>query len=219
MGCEINRWGLKSSVEESFMSRNKDVSNISRRRFLAVAGSVAATSSLAVGKDSSLTQPVPAPPPPVHYLVTIHVKNDKICYTAKNMDTHLDVPMPNNDLTVYKGDEVKWEADTPGPNARHRGHVYFKTSPFAGHDFRWSENRSDGGKTLTAGTYYYCVAIFDKVKQEAYADDPKIIVGGAANATEEVEKAETELSEVREKIESIESMLKEAIEKLKQQCG
>ncbi len=197
------------------MSRNRDVSNLSRRRFIAVAGSVAATSSFAVGRDSSLTQPVPAPPPPVHYLVTIHVVNDKISYTAQNRDTGGGVPMPHNDLTVNKGDEVKWEADTLGPNPKHRGHVHFKSSPFAGQDFRWSENGSDGGNTLSVGKYYYCVAIFDKVKQEVYADDPKIIVGGTA--AEEVEKARTELSEVKEEIESIESMLKEAIQKLKQQ--
>jgi len=58
------------------------------------------------------------------------------------------------------------------------------------------------------------LAIFDKVKQEAYADDPKIIVGGTFNAKEEVEEAETELREVKEKIESIENMLKEAAKKL-----
>jgi hypothetical protein len=197
------------------MSRNNDLSTISRRRFLAVAGTVAATSSLAVA-DSSLPQPVP-PPPPAHYRVTIQVRNDQICYTAKNMDTNQAVPMPNNDLTVHKGDEVKWEADTPGPNAKHRGHVSFKTTPFARYDFRWSENGYDGGNTQSAGTYYYSVAIFDYVKQEVYADDPKIIVGGSLDAMEEFKEAESELREVREKIGSIEGILKDAIEKSKKQ--
>jgi hypothetical protein len=202
-------------LEESFMSRNSAVSNVSRRRFL-VASTVAATSSFVVGKDSNLGQPVPTPPsPPVHYLVTIDVTTDPISYTAENKDTLTGVPMPNNSLTVNKGDEVKWQAKTAGPNAKHRGHIRFTTTtPFAVKEFRWSENGFGGGYTKNAGTHYYCVGVFDKLKQEVYADDPKIIVGGTFDAKAEVEEAESEVREVKEKIESIENLLKKAIEKL-----
>jgi hypothetical protein len=195
------------------MSNNSDAQTVSRRRFIAVAGSVAATSSFVVGKESNFAQPVPQPTAPVHYLVTIDVTNDPISYTAENKDTSTGVPMPNNSLTVNKGDEVKWQAKTAGPNAKHRAHVRFTTTtPFSVQEFKWSENGFGGGYTQNVGAHYYCVGIFDKVRQEVYADDPKIIVGGDAKA--DVEKAESELREVREKIGSIENILKNASEKL-----
>jgi hypothetical protein len=198
------------------MSTNSDASNVSRRRFLAVAGSVAATSSFVLGKDSNSGQPNPTPrPPPVHYLVTIDVTSDPISYTAENTDTSTSVSMPNNSLTVNNGDEVKWQAKTAGPNAKHRADIRFTTTtPFAVREFKWSENGFGGGVTQNVGTHYYCVGVFDKVKQEVYADDPKIIVGGTLDAKKEVVEAESELKEVKEKIESVESLLRKAIEKL-----
>ena len=200
------------------MSTNSDVSNVSRRRFLAVAGSVAATSSFAAGNASGLTQS--PPPAPDHYLVTIHVRNGAVSYSAKNVGTGLDVSMPNNELTVKIGDEVKWQADTLGAHPKHRGHVHFATgtgtpgTPFARSDFRWSENGTDGDYTIQKGDYYYCVAIFDHGVSEVYADDPKIIVGGALIAKTEVEEAERALREVKERIGAIENTLKDAIKRL-----
>jgi len=195
------------------MSRNSDASNVSRRHFLAVAGSVAAATSLAVGKDAGSSQTSPALVP-VHYVVIIHVTSGSISYSAQNTDTAQDVPMPNNCLTVNKGDEVKWKADT-GPRGKYRATVRFTTtSPFSVSEFKWSENHHEGGNTLTAGTYYYCVGVFDKVKGEIYADDPKIIVGGTFDAKAEVEEAQRELKEVKEKIGSIEGVLSQAIDKL-----
>ena len=197
------------------MSYNFDVSNVSRRRFLAVAGSVAAASSLAVGSDVEAGQPLPVPVTAVRYLVTIDVTNDPILYTAQNKDTMTAVPMPNNCLTVNKGDEVKWQAKTAGPNAKHRAHIHFTTTTaFAVQDFKWSEGGFGGGTTQNSGTHYYCVGVFDKVKQEVYADDPKIIVGGTFDAKAEIVEAESELREVKEKIGSIENLLRTAVEKL-----
>jgi hypothetical protein len=196
-------------------SRSLNVANVSRRRFLAVAGSVAATSSFVVGERSnSGADPTPLPPL-VHYLVTIDVTSDPISYTAENTDTSTSVSMPNNSLRVNNGDEVKWQAKTAGPNAKHRADIRFTTTtPFAVKEFKWSENGFGGGITQNAGTHYYCVGVFDKVKQEVYADDPKIIVGGTSDARAKVVEAETELREVKEKIGSIENLLRKAVETL-----
>ena len=196
------------------MSKNSDVLSVSRRKFLAVAGTVAASSSLAIGKDAQSAQASAAPIAPVHYLVTIDVTTDPISYSAQNKDINVNVPMPNNSLTVYLGDEVKWKANT-GLNPKHRAKIRFTTTtPFAINEFKWSENGFGGGVTQNAGAHYYCVAVFDKVKQEVYADDPKIIVGGSVAAKADVVEAESELREVKEKIGSIENLLKKAEEKL-----
>ena len=199
------------------MSINSDVSTVSRRRFLAAAGSMAAASSFAVGKDVGSPQTSPGVVP-VHYLVTIHVDvtSGSISYCAQNTDTGQDVPMPNNDLTVNMGDEVKWQADT-GPHGKHRANVRFtKTSPFSKSEFKWSENQTGGGRitTLITDTYYYCVGVFDVNRQEIYADDPRIIVGGTFDAKAEIEEARRELREVKEKITSIDGVLSQAIDKL-----
>jgi hypothetical protein len=204
-----------ATVKENFMSTQPDVSNVSRRQFLSVAGSVAAASSLAMGKHSESPQTPSALVQPVHYLVTIDVTSGSISYSAQNKDTSQAVSMPNNCLTVNKGDEVKWQAKTASPHPQYRASIRFTTtSPFSVPEFKWSENQFGGGNTLTAGTYYYCVGVFDKVKHEIYADDPKIIVGGTFDARAKVEEAERELGEVKEKIGSIESILLKAIDEL-----
>ncbi len=198
------------------MSKNSDASNVSRRKFLAVAGTVAAANSLAVGKDvgSAQTTTQSTPVSLVHYLVTITVANNSISYYALNKDTGQAVSMPNNSLTVNPGDEVKWKAITPGPN-RHRASVRFTTTtPFTVKEFKWSENQTGGGNTQGGpASHYYLVAVFDKDTQEVYSDDPKIIVGGAFVKAEIIE-AESELQAVKEKIESIDALLNKAIEQL-----
>ena len=134
--------------------------------------------------------------------------------SALNIDTNMKA-MPNNFLTVNQGNEVKWQARTTPPNPKHRAKVRFTTTtPFTVQEFKWSENQSAGAKTQSTGSFYYCVAVFDKATQEVYADDPKIIVGGTYDAKTEVVEAESELREVKEKIGSIENLLRKAVEKL-----
>jgi plastocyanin len=204
-------------IQESTMSKNSDASNLSRRKFLAVAGTVAAANSLAVGKDvgSAQTTTQSTPVSPVHYLVTItvDVANNSISYDALNKDTGKPAPMPNNSLTVMPGDEVKWTARTSGH--RYRASVRFTTTtPFAVKEFKWSENQTGGGNTQGgAANHYYLVAVFDKDTQEVYSDDPKIIVGGASVKAEIIE-AESELQAVKEKIDSIDAILNNAIGQL-----
>ncbi len=196
------------------MHKQSDPSNVSRRQFLAVAGSVAAASTLAVGSDVESALPSLTPPTAARYLVTIDVTKNPVQYTAINADTNAPVPMPNNSITVNKGDEVKWQAITSGAHPRHRAGIRFTTqSPFTSQEFKWSENHSGGDTTQTPGDYYYCVGIFDHVNHEIYADDPKIIVGGTFTTEDQVKHAEAELREVKEKIESIDAILRNAIQK------
>jgi hypothetical protein len=202
------------------MFKNANTSNVSRRHFLAVAGSVAAASSLAVGKEEKSEKPPSAPVAPVHYLVTMTVDatNNQISYKAKNTDTDTDVSMPSNALTVKEGDEVKWRAITSGAKPRHRAKVRFtKTSPFKDSTFTWSEGHVGGDiiQPLSAGTsYYYCVAVFDKATGDVFADDPTIIVGGN-DASAEIGQAENKLTDVRKQIESVEDLLRDARQKLR----
>jgi hypothetical protein len=193
------------------MHISSDASNVSRRRFLAVAGSVAAASTLAAGSDVESGNPSVAPVTAAHYLVTIDVtQNPNPVYTAKNTDTSTSVSMPNNTLTVNNGDEVKWEAKTSGTHPRYRAGIRFTpTSPFTVSDIQWSENAPGGGVTQHTGTFYYCVGVFDHLNHEIYVDDPKIIVGGSPP----LQEAEFELREVKEKIDSIQRLLKKANEK------
>jgi hypothetical protein len=192
------------------MHISSDASNVSRRQFLAVAGSVAAASTLAAGSDVESGEPSTVQPTAVHYLVTIDVTKSPICYTAKNTDTNTNVPMPNNSLTVNQYDEVKWQAKTSGTHPKYHAGIHFTpTSPFASPDVKWSESAPGGGATQTQGNFYYCVGVFDHLNHEIYADDPKIIVGGSTP----LQQAEVELGEVKEKIDSIQRLLKKSTEK------
>jgi hypothetical protein len=144
--------------------------------------------------------------------VTITLADDgSFSYAAVNQDTHQPVTMTNKSLKVYTGDEVRWKASLPSAH-KHRGSVRFTaTTPFAKNEFKYSENNDDGGPiTETAvSEHYYCVAIFDKHKQEIYTDDPKIIVGGRLEAV--IVKAEHQLQAIKETMESIDASLKKAL--------
>jgi hypothetical protein len=200
------------------MFRNSDVTNVTRRRFLTVAGTVAATSSFSVGKDSSLSQTVPAPTP-VKYLVTIDVRSGSISYSVSpTIDPHI--------MKVNVNDEITWQVKSAGSHPKHHAAVLFiATTPFLDTNgqpattFQWSDSDDanigvGGGKTQTKGTHEYCVAVFDKAKGKLYLDDPKIIVGGTVDAKGQIVEAESELRAVRAKIESIENALRTAIPKL-----
>lgn len=79
------------------MSTNSDTCSVSRRQFLAAAGSIAAASSFAVGKDSDSAQ-TPVPIIPVDYVVTVVVKTTPPTYHAR--DRNGPVTMSNNTLQV-----------------------------------------------------------------------------------------------------------------------
>jgi hypothetical protein len=195
------------------MSKNSDVSNISRRRFLAAAGTVAAANSLVAGKavstERNTAQPVP-PPSPDSYLVTITVRNGSFSYEySKNNGPS--VQMPNKSLTVNRHDQVEWQASVEGSH-RHHGKVRFTGgSPFNNNEFKWTENHKGGGPITTSilDEYYYCVGIHDDDVGDVHPDDPKIIVGGRGPEAQ-LHQAESELRAVQDKIKSVIGLLEKA---------
>src|SRR6202790_5371860 len=115
------------------MSENSEASNVSRRHFLAVAGSGAAASSFAVGKDGESTKASTVAAK--QYVVTIDVTGDQISYSAPGIpDARI--------LPVNLGDDIKWKVKSAPPNPKHHGAILFPiTSPFAGtNSLQWTEN-------------------------------------------------------------------------------
>lgn len=210
------------------MSRGSDVSNVSRRQFLAVAGTVGAASSVALGEASSFA---PAPPPaPVRHPVTIDV-------TTTNRISYVDGSGHNvYRLTVKAGDGVTWKAKTTGTK-HHVTILFLKDTPlidannkpvYAVHGSEGDEAGSGIGGMIdpgASGAYEYYVAVFDNDTGLTYTDDPKIIVGGGGTRDTRTELIEAagELKQAalssppaqREKIESIENRLEELIDQLK----
>jgi hypothetical protein len=194
------------------MSENSEASNVSRRHFLAVAGSVAAASSFAVGKDGESTKASTVAAK--HYVVTIDVTGDQISYSAPGIpDARI--------LPVNLGDDIKWKVKSAPPNPKHHGAILFPiTSPFAGtNSLQWTENDDATagygvGTAQNVGQHKYSVSIYDRVKHKFYLDDPKIIVGSGNNAITQLMEARKELAEVRGQIVSIEKELESAVDKL-----
>jgi len=196
------------------MSENSEASNVSRRHFLAVAGSVAAASSFAVGKDGESTKASTVTAK--HYVVTIDVTGDQISYSAPG------IPDARN-LPVNQGDDIKWKVKSAQPNPKHHGAILFPiTSPFPGTNgssLQWTENDDATagygvGAAQNVGQHKYSVAIYDRVKHKLYLDDPKIIVGSGNSAITQLMEARKELAEVRGQIVSIEKELESAVDKL-----
>jgi len=199
------------------MSKNSDASNLSRRKFLAAAGTVAAANSFVAGKAvlsaDGTSQATPAPSS-MSYLVTIKVDPNSttnlFCYSAQDQNGN-NVPMPGNSLTVNVGDTVEWTSSIKGGH-KHLAKVRFTTtSPFSRNVFKWSENHRDGDKVqLTLfEEHYYCVGISDKDAGDVHADDPKIIVGGRGLKAK-IDQAESELHVVKDKIGSVIELLEKA---------
>jgi hypothetical protein len=193
------------------MSENSETSNVSRRHFLAVAGSVAAASSFAVGKDGESTKGSTVTAK--HYVVTIDVTGDQISYSAPG------IPDARN-LPVNQGDDIKWKVKSAPPNPKHHGAILFPvTSPFPGNSLQWTDNDDATagygvGAAQNVGQHKYSVAVYDRVKHKLYLDDPKIIVGSGNNAITQLMEARKELAEVRGQIVSIEKELESAVDKL-----
>jgi hypothetical protein len=236
MGNEINRWGLKSSVEESFMSRNKDVSNISRRRFLEVAGSMAVAGRAAVAKDAS-SAPASPPPPTADYSVTVEVTNTNLKPIKYHTPSQNDASIIKN---VAKNQTFTWAVKTLSSGNYRLTILFLNATPFVDahgnpvYAFGGSESEGGQGKiggkiapTVPDGTYKYYVAIFDDTTGVTYTDDPKIIVGGGredeakrriALALDDLKDAYAGLSgrpKVQKQIQSIEHDLDHVIDELK----
>lgn len=215
-------------AKESFMSDNSDTSNVCRRRFLALAGSVAAASAFAAGKDAESTPPLP--PPATPYDVTIDVTTNPISYSYKILSGP---PQPAYRLKVKEGDTVTWTVKSPGP--RHCAAIVFKKdTPLIDRNGRpmytvlWSERveTPKGPQVIidpdATGLYEYSVAILDEGTQVNYTDDPKIIVGsGGLSGEAQLALAKEALRDAaqlepsrRREIENIEKQVEHVIDEL-----
>jgi hypothetical protein len=211
-------------IKENPMSRNSDVSNVSRRQFLAAAGTVAAASSFAVGKDSDSAQTTP-PLPPADYVVTIDVTTKPISYSARDGQGNV-VNMSNNGLMVNPNDSVTWKVHSRRKKySLTIGFFNTTTTPLmdASNNPLYSVSGTEadeGTKKIggmiepnATGTYKYSVRGKDDAGTP-FPDDPTIIVGKLSPRAKLIE-AKGELKQVEDKIKSIEEELGVIIDELK----
>jgi len=226
------------------MSKNTEVSNVSRRLFLTVAGGAAAANSFAVGEAvSSAVNPLPSNP--TNYLVTIDVSTNPISYSyTDGSGKHR-----ANRLTVSGNDTIAWNVTTPPYSAgRPKYHITIlcvKETPLVDKkhnnnplfEIHGSEIEANAGTVMAnidtdaSGSYEYYVAVTDDNTGQTYTDDPKIIVGGkgtyeqgeliknANHLIAEAHKLEDAAGSnrgLKEKIQSIEKDLEEVVQKLEQ---
>jgi len=204
------------------MSKNVDIANVTRRRFLAVAGGVVATSSLVPSKDSTLFAATLPPTPVADYPVTIDVSdpsNIKYSTPAKGDASTLD--------KVTMGQTFTW---TVKPLSKFHLAILFPKTPFSLHGFMGSQDDASQGKiggkiTATVGAYKYWVVVHDGATGKTYTHDPKIIVGRGFDAEEEIDFALDDLKvadeklsrqpELQERIRTVENELKQIVRQLK----
>jgi hypothetical protein len=212
------------------MSENSVTSRVSRRRFLTVAGTVAAASSLGSGTASAVAQQAPTPPISVDYPVTIDVAADNTLSYKVGGKSADPLNINANQTVTWKVNGTKYhltilfkKKKTPlvDPNGKPLNAV---------HGSEQDEGTLKVGGKIGGGakghSYKYAVAVFDDVTNETYSDDPKIIVGTGledakeelASALDEVKEAEVALSDrpkQREQAKSIENQLEHLIADLK----
>lgn len=213
------------------MPRNSDASNVSRRQFLTVAGTLAATGHLFVGKASSAVPATTARRTKANHVVTIDVTKKPIAYSTPELPDASTLPVSATEV-------VTWKANTPG-SKHHLALLFYPDTPFIDKNgdpvfaFHGSENEEGNGIGINAsidpkasGWYDYCVAVWDESKMKTYTDDPTIIIGdgklSAKAARAKLIAAQKELKRVAqtyppvsEQIKSIESELQKIIDELK----
>jgi hypothetical protein len=207
-------------TKESFMSRDSDTSNLSRRHFLAVAGGVAVASSVAAAKDLELAE---AAAVSINYPVTIDARTTPFKYTTN-------VPVAGTDAyhlhVAAATSTVTFTVVTSGAN-QHSAAIFFPNdTPFVDlnarpmNAFAWSESEEGAKLALlpmdqdASGRFEYRVVVFDKLTGTTVSEDPKIIVGtGGFELETQVFKELNELSiscpKESEKIKSVEGKLKQ----------
>lgn len=202
------------------MPTDPNASDVTRRRFLAVAGSAVA-SSVVLANAGETAEALPLPTNPNTYTITVHadVPNKKLKYEAKDANGKVQA----DPLYVDVGDSVIWVVKSHGQ--KHNATISFKqgTTPFNQADFDWNEQDEASASGKNSGTikvgddicYPYSIAVFDPDLNLVYVDDPTIIVGGdGIEASAKIMHARTELEAVTSKIQSIEKTLTKAVDQL-----
>lgn len=145
-------------------------------------------------------------------------------YTAYTIKDHMptgDAPdCPNGHTSAYclnmqKGDLLSWTVKTP--KSENYSAIYFQQNIlydsssqqperyFHGQDNKPTDPPAiiDPSATNSDLEYEYCVAVFDPKKSMVYADDPKIMIGGAGvtpgQLVNEIIDAATHLRELEQK--------------------
>jgi hypothetical protein len=172
---------------------HSQTSDVSRREFLAVAGSVGAATAVAPKASSAAAD----------FVVTVDVTKTPFVYSCPQS------PDPYNlyvDLTTAK--TVSWKAVSQGSN--HAVGIFFpKETPFLDPSGRpmyallWSEREENANPIIAkfdlyaSGKYEYRVAVFDKQTGTTHSEDPRIIVGSGG-----IELG-NKLNEIRGELESL----------------
>jgi|HubBroStandDraft_6_1064221.scaffolds.fasta_scaffold01852_5 hypothetical protein len=222
------------------MPRNPDVSSVSRRLFLALAGGAAAANTLAAGFDPEPTQTAPVAPAVADYPVLVDVR------TADSVKNRPKYTVRQNDATIVDGvligQKFSWQVWTKShPDNKYHLAVIFKNglTPFVDANSQpkyafYGTEQDEGtgglgidakiGPKVTPGEEYdYYVVVFDRKLTQIYVDDPSIIIGDGLIAAEknlikasnELKKAASEYALKRDKIRSIEKQLGLLIDELK----
>jgi len=214
------------------MSNNSDKSMLSRRNFVVVAGTAAATTVLGCGTVSGTAKSLLSPPTAADYAVTIDLlPNNKLVYKVQGTTAD---PLP-----VNVGKTITWRVNPSGK--KYHIAILFKNKKTPLVDLHGTPlnavhgSDQDEGTLKVGGTvgpaaqghrYKYAVAVFDDDTGATYSDDPKIIVGtGSDDAIQELSSALEEVKEAvvalkdrpkpEEKAKSIESQLNKLIDELK----
>lgn len=236
----MNRIGDKilghySVVLRSFLGQGGDMStdfhaDLTRRRFLTVAGTVAAANSVALGNATEVASPVRVPRA---WPVTMDAREKPISYTTPNPTGTGTINVSS--LDVIPKDKVTWVAKTKG--AHHNWAILFlKETPLvdANNNAMYAVfgSEADEGKGLggtigdkASGPYEYYVAVIDRDSLETYTADPKIIVGGGGGpmpagaekihaALDEVRALRSSNSKEQKQIESVQKDLEQALKEL-----
>jgi hypothetical protein len=209
------------------MTENPDQLNVTRRRFLAGVGSLAAISNAAVLKAATITPEPSSPQDGAKYIVTLDISTDVIKYSTPQMSNASELPVNSKDVVV-------WNADAAG--SYHLAVLFTPRTPFINinsgkpvHAFHGNESGIGGDAYIdpkASGCYKYCVAVWNEKTNLSYADDPKILIGkgpdaGCAyselmDASEKLKAAATQaFPSQRKKIQGIEHQLDEVIAKFK----
>jgi len=224
------------------MSKSSDVSNVTRRGFLAGAGTVATTGYLLIGGPSSATVEPSFPPTAPNHVMTFDV-------TSNSIVCNIGSPQPPGSdpctLTVKPKDVVHFKAITVPKSKRHLAVLFIDRTPFVdtGGDKVWAFHGSEGDEgngigrlasidpALSEGDVFeFSVGVWDEAsgnKPKSYTGDPTIIIGkggsGIASAIAKLNAADGLLMKAAEayppksdEIKSIEDRVTALIAQLKE---
>jgi len=177
------------------MSGNSDPSNVTRREFLAGAGTFATTGFLVIAGPSSEAEPRSNPANPPDHTMTFDATKDPIACSSVPLQTGPDPCL----LTVKIKEVVHWKAIT-GKDKHRLAVLFIDRTPFVDKDgdkvwaFHGTDSDETGGigkhasidPTLSEGDVFeFSIGIWDEkdpTKIRSYTGDPTIMIGKGGSA-------------------------------------